>query len=60
MNLGKHSKESIKIKELEDIISIKNKEMRDIKNIYAEKFKNIKDICVANEYGECNDKSRKN
>lgn len=59
MKIEKHSKESIKIKELEDIIFIKNKEMRDIKNKYADKFKNIKDICVANEYGGCNDKSTK-
>lgn len=59
MNIGKHSEEAIKIKELEDVIKRKDKEIKDIKTECAEQFKKIKDICFSNEYNGFNDKNAK-
>lgn len=57
--LGKHSKEAIEIKNLEELIERKDKEIKDIKIECADQFKKIKDLCFINEYGDRNMKLRK-
>ena len=39
MNIGKHSKEAVEIKKLEDKVKRKDREIKDIKLECAEQFK---------------------
>lgn len=59
MNIGKHSKEAIEIKKLEDKVKRKDREIKDIKLECAEQFKKIKDLCFSNTYNEKFDKLKK-
>ena len=59
MNIGKHSEEAIKIKNLEDIVKRKDREIKDIKVECAEQFKKIRDLCFSNTYNERFDKLKK-
>ncbi len=59
MNIGKHSEEAIKIRNLEDIVKRKDREIKDIKVEYAEQFKKIRDLCFSNTYNERFDKLKK-
>ncbi len=59
MNIGKHSKEAIEIKKLEDKVKCKDREIKDIKLECAEQFKKIKDLCFSNTYNEKFDKLKK-
>ena len=56
---GKHSKEALEIKRLEELVELRDKEIKDIKVYCAEQFKMIKDLCFINEYGDRNMKLRK-
>lgn len=56
---GKHSKEALEIKRLEELVELRNKEIKDIKVYCADQFKKIKDLCFINEYGDRNMKLRK-
>lgn len=49
-NIGKHSKEAQKIRELEETIKLKDQEIKDIKVECAEQFKKIKEFCTCNDY----------
>ena len=59
MNIGKHSEDAIRIKNLEDIVKRKDREIKDIKVECAEQFKKIKDLCFSNTYNERFDKLKK-
>lgn len=59
MNIGKHSKEAIKIKELEEIIKSKDREIRGIKTECAGQFKKIRELCFCNTYNERFNKLKK-
>lgn len=50
MGFGKHTTESIKIKELEKTIELKDKEISDIKKECSKQFLKIKDLCFSNDY----------
>jgi len=56
---GKHSKEALEIKRLEELVELRDKEIKDIKVYCADQFKKIKDLCFINEYGDRNMKLRK-
>lgn len=56
---GKHSKETLEIKRLEELVELRDKEIKDIKVYCADQFKKIKDLCFINEYGDRNMKLRK-
>ena len=56
---GKHSKEALEIKRLQELIDKKDKEIKDIKTECADQFKKIKDLCFINDYGDKNMKLRK-
>lgn len=56
---GKHSKEALEIKRLEELVELRDKEIKDIKVYCADQFKMIKDLCFINEYGDRNMKLRK-
>ncbi len=56
--LGKHTKEALTIKQLEETIKLKDKEIKDIKTECADNFKKIRDLCFINDYG--NSKSKTN
>ena len=47
---GKHSREAVENKKLQEIIARRDKEIKDIKTECAEQFKMIKDLCFINEY----------
>jgi hypothetical protein len=47
---GKHSQETIIIKELENQIELRNKEIIDIKTECAEQFRIIRNLCFCNTY----------
>lgn len=47
---GKHSKEFLEIKRLEELVILKEKEIKDVKGEFAEQFKLIKDLCFCNDY----------
>ncbi|MCI9015926.1 MAG: hypothetical protein HFJ53_02000 [Clostridia bacterium] len=57
--LGKHTKEEIKIQQLENIIQRKDKEIKDIKFSLADILLMIKDLNDANDYGDSSVKKRK-
>lgn len=59
MNIGKHSEEAIRIKNLEDIVKRKDREIKDIKVECAEQFKKVRDLCFSNTYNERFDKLKK-
>ena len=59
MNIGKHSKEAIKIKELEETIKAKDREIRGIKTECAGQFKKIRELCFCNTYNERFNKLKK-
>lgn len=56
---GKHSKEALEIKRLEELVELRDKEIKDIKVYCADQFKKIRDLCFINEYGDRNMKLRK-
>ena len=59
MNIGKHSEEAIKIRNLEDIVKRKDREIKDIKVECEKKKKKIRDLCFSNTYNERFDKLKK-
>lgn len=59
MNIGKHSDETIRIRNLEDIVKRKDREIKDIKCECAEQFKKIRDLCFSNTYNERFNKLKK-
>lgn len=56
---GKHSKEALELKRLQELVERKDKEIKDIKIECADQFKKIKDLCFINEYNDRNLKLRK-
>lgn len=56
---GKHSREAVENKKLQEIIARRDKEIKDIKTECAEQFKMIKDLCFINEYNNKNIKLKK-
>lgn len=56
---GKHSEETIKIKQLEETITAKDKEIKDIKFSLADILLQIRDINESNNYSDLNVKRRK-
>ncbi len=56
---GKHSKEALEIKRLEELVELRDKEIKDIKVYCADQFEKIKNLCFINEYGDRNIKLRK-
>ena len=56
---GKHSKEALEIKRLEELVELRDKEIKDIKVYCADQFEKIKNLCFINEYGDRNMKLRK-
>lgn len=56
---GKHSKEALELKRLQELVERKDKEIKDIKTECADQFKKIKDLCFINEYNDRNLKLRK-
>ena len=57
--IGKHSEESIKIKQLEETIRLRNQEIKDIKNSVADILLRIKILNESNSYGDPSIKKRK-
>lgn len=49
-NIGKHSKEVQRIRELEETIRLKEQEIQDIKAECANEFKRITEFCTCNDY----------
>lgn len=56
---GKHSREAVENKKLQEIIARRDKEIKDIKTECAEQFKMIKDLCFINKYNNKNIKLKK-
>ena len=56
---GKHSKEALELKRLQELVERKDKEIKDIRTECADQFKKIKDLCFINEYNDRNLKLRK-
>ena len=57
--MGKHSKEALEIKQLEDRVSLKEKEIKDIKFIISDVLLQIKKINESNEYSDPSIKRKK-
>lgn len=57
--IGKHSEESIKIKQLEETIRLRDQEIKDIKNSVADILLRIKILNESNSYGDPSIKKRK-
>ena len=57
--IGKHSEESIKIKQLEETIRLKDKEIKDIKTSLADILLRIRILNESNSYGDPSIKKRK-
>lgn len=57
--LGKHTEESVKIKQLEETIELKNKEIKDIKYSLADILLKIRTINESNDCGDPSVKKRK-
>lgn len=56
---GKHSEESLKIKQLEETIALKEKEIKDIKFSVADVLLQIRTINESNNYSDASVKRRK-
>lgn len=56
---GKHSEETLKIKQLEETISLKEKEIKDIKFSVADILLQIRNINESNNYSDTSVKRRK-
>lgn len=56
---GKHSKENLYIKQLEETINLKDREIADIKDSLANEFQNILIVNESNDYGNKESKERK-
>lgn len=56
---GKHSKESIEIAELRQIVKSQQDEICDLKMKYGHEFEKIKNICEQNSYGSIETQLRK-
>lgn len=54
IEMGKHTKEAVYIKQLEETIRLKDREIDEIKTECADQFKKIKDLCHSNSYGNIN------
>lgn len=57
--IGKHSEESIKIKQLEETIRLKDKEIKDVKTSLADILLRIRILNESNSYGDPSIKKRK-
>lgn len=57
--MGKHSKEALEIKQLEDRVSLKEKEIKDIKFSISDVLLQIKNINESNEYSDPSIKRKK-
>ena len=56
---GKHTEQSIKIKQLEETIRLKDKEIKDIKTSLADILLHIRVLNESNSYGDPSIKKRK-
>lgn len=56
---GKHSKENLYVKQLEESIDLKDREIEDIKNSLADEFQKILIINESNNYDNKESKQRK-
>ena len=56
---GKHTEESIKIKQLEETIKLKDREIKDIKYSLADVLDRIRTLNESNEYNDPSVKKRK-
>lgn len=56
---GKHTEQSIKIKQLEETIKLKDKEIKDIKTSLADILLHIRVLNESNSYGDPSIKKRK-
>ena len=56
---GKHSKENLYIKQLEETIKLKDREITDIKDSLADEFQKILIVNESNDYGNKESKERK-
>ena len=57
--MGKHSKEALKIKQLEETIELKKKEIKDIKFSVSDVLLQIRNINESNNYSDPSVKKRK-
>ena len=58
--MGKHSEQSLKIKQLEETIALKDQEIKDIKFSVADILLQIRTINESNNYSDPSIKRRKN
>lgn len=56
---GKHSKENLYIKQLEETINLKDREIADIKDSLANEFQKILTVNESNDYSNKESKKRK-
>lgn len=56
---GKHSKEGLEIKRLQELVELRDREIKNIKIECADQFKKIKDLCFINDYNDRSLKLRK-
>lgn len=56
---GKHSKENLYVKQLEETIKLKDREIVDIKDSLADEFQKILIVNESNDYGNKKSKERK-
>lgn len=56
---GKHSKENLYVKQLEETIKLKDREITDIKDSLADEFQKILIVNESNDYGNKESKERK-
>lgn len=57
--MGKHSEQSLKIKQLEEVIAAKDKEIKDIKFSVSDVLLQIRTINESNNYSDSSVKKRK-